>query len=83
MEKFSKKLINLNHVSKNLLKYGLLIVLISLIISNILIRNASSVYSLNVAHEFASGSVYTLCEVIIGTIMMDMFIVEEDKKNDR
>lgn len=83
MEKFSKKIINLNHVSKNLLKYGLFVVLISLIISNILIRNANSVNSLNIAYEFASGSVYTLCEVVIGTIMMDMFMVEEDKKNDR
>jgi len=83
MEKFSKKIINLNHVSKKLLKYGLLVVFISLVISNILIRSASSVYSLNIAYEFASGSVYTLCEVIIGTIMIDMFMVEEDKKNDR
>lgn len=83
MEKFSKKIINLNHVSKKILKYGLLVVLVSLLISNTLIRSANSMYSLKIAYEFASGSVYTLCEVIIGTIMIDMLMIEKDKKNDR
>ena len=83
MEKFSDKLINLNNVSKKILKYGLFVVLISLIVSNILIRKADTVNSLNIAHEFASGSVYTVCEVVIGAIMMDMFIIEEDKKGDK
>lgn len=80
MEKISEKLSNLNKVSKCLLKYGLLVIVISFIIGNLMLRSADSVYLLNVAHEFVSANVYALCEVIIGAIMLDMFIIGEDKK---
>ena len=40
MEKLSERLTNLNKISKYILKYGLLVVLIGLIISNILLKNA-------------------------------------------
>ena len=80
MEKISEKLSNLNKVSKSLLKYGLFVILISFIIGNVMLRSADSVYLLNVAHEFISANVYALCEVLIGVIMLDMFIVGDDKK---
>lgn len=80
MEKISEKLSNLNKVSKKLLKYGLLVIFISSIIGNLMLRSADSVYLLNIAHEFISGNVYALCEVLIGAIMLDMFIVGDNKK---
>ena len=81
MEKFSEKLSNLNNVSKNLLKYGLLVILIAFVIGNVMLKNADTVYLLNVSHEFISANVYALCEVLIGAIMLDMFIIKEDKKD--
>ena len=77
MDKLSKRFTNLNKISKNILKYGLLLVLISLIISNFLLNDVESVAELNIAREFVSGNVYAFCEIIIGAIMVDMFM---DKK---
>ena len=74
MEKLSKRLTNLNNVSKNILKYGLLLVLVFLIISNVLLKNVSSIAELNIVREFICGNVYAFCEVIIGAIMFDMFM---------
>lgn len=83
MEKLSDKLSNLNMISKKILKYGLFLVLISLIIANILLRSADSICDINIAYEFATGSVYTLCEVLIGAIMLDVLVEKENKKNDQ
>lgn len=83
MEKISDKLLNLNVVSKKILKYGLLVVLISFIIANILVRNADSVRTMDIAYEFALNSGYAFCEVIIGAIMLDVLVEKEDKKNDQ
>jgi len=74
MEKLSKRLTNLNKISKNILKYGLLLVLIFFIISNVLLKRANSISELNIAREFVSGNVYALCEIIVGAIMVDMFM---------
>lgn len=79
MEKFSKRFTNLNRVSKIILKYGLFIVLVALVISNMLLKSANSISTLNLAREFACGSIYACCEVIMGAIMIDMLI----EKNDR
>jgi len=79
MEKLSKRLTNLNKVSKNILKYGLLLVLVFLIISNVLLKNVNSVAELNIAREFVCGNVYAFCEVIIGAIMFDMFMDKNDQ----
>ena len=83
MGKLIEKLSNLNEVSKNMLRYGILIVLVAFIISNILLKSANTIRSLNIAQEFTSGNVYALCEILIGAIMLDMLIVKEDKKNDQ
>ena len=77
MEKLSERLTNLNKVSKNLLKYGLLIVLISLIISNILLKNVQTISTLNMVREFICGNVYAFCEIIMGTIIFDI-LIEKD-----
>lgn len=79
MEKLSKRLTNLNKISKNILKYGLLLVLVFLIISNVLLKNVSSVSELNIAREFVCSNVYAFCEVIIGAIMIDMFMEKNDQ----
>jgi len=79
MEKLSERLTNLNKVSKNILKYGLLMVLIAFIISNVLLKNAGSISTLNTAREFVCANVYAFCEVVMGAIMIDMFM----EKNDR
>ena len=79
MEKLSKRFKNLNKISKNILKYGLLLVLISLIISNSLLKKVDSVAELNIAREFVSGNVYTFCEVVIGAIMIDVFLEKNDQ----
>ena len=79
MEKLSKRLINLNKISKNILKYGLLLVLIFLIISNILLKNVNSLSELNIAREFVCSNVYAFCEIIIGAIMIDMFMEKNDQ----
>ena len=74
MGKLLDRLENLNKISKNILKYGLGIVLIASIISSILIKRADSIVALNLAREFTSANVHTLCEVIIGAILFDMLI---------
>ena len=79
MEKLSERLTNLNKISKNILKYGMFLVFIGFIISNILLRKADNVSSLNMAREFICNNVYTFCEVIIGTIMFDMFLGRDDR----
>ena len=79
MEKLSKRLINLNKISKNILKYGLLLVLIFLIISNILLKNVNSLSELTIAREFVCSNVYAFCEIIIGAIMIDMFMEKNDQ----
>ena len=79
MEKLSKRLTNLNKISKNILKYGLLLVLVFLIISNVLLKNVNSVSELNIAREFICGNVYAFCEVIIGAIMFDMFMEKKEE----
>ena len=78
MEKLSKRLLNLNKISKNILKYGLLLVLIFLIISNFMLKNANSVAQLNIARQFVCGNVDAFCEIIIGAIMIDMFMAKND-----
>ena len=83
MEKLSERLSNLNRLSKKILKYGLLVVLIAFIISIFLLKSANSIYMLNIAREFVSANVYALCEVVVGAIMFDMFMDKEDQKNDR
>jgi len=77
MGKILDRLENLNKISKNILKYGLGIVLIASIISSILIKRADSIVALNLAREFASANVHTFCEVIIGAILFDMLIGKE------
>jgi len=79
MEKLSERLTNLNKVSKNILKYGILIVLIALIFSSVLLKNAGSISELNLAREFMIGNVYAFCEVIMGAIMFDMFMGKDDR----
>ena len=79
MEKLSRRLTNLNKISKNVLKYGLLLVLVFLIISNVLLKNVSSVVELNIAREFVCSNVYAFCEIIIGAIMIDMFMEKNDQ----
>ena len=86
MDKVSQKLLNLNSVSKKLLRYGMFVIFIFCVVASILVKNATTVSSLSVAREFISGNVYAFCEVIIGAIMLDMMIIEDektDKKNDR
>lgn len=79
MEKLSKRLTNLNKISKNILKYGLLLVLVFLIISNVLLKNVNSIAELNIAREFTCSNIYAFCEVIIGAIMIDMFMDKNAK----
>ena len=79
MEKLSERLINLNKISKCILKYGLLVVLISFMIGNVLLKNAESISSLNLAREFVCGNVYTFCEVIVGALMFDMLVEKNDQ----
>jgi len=79
MEKLTERLTNLNKVSKNILKYGLLIVLISLIISNIMLKNVMNISTLNMVREFICGNVYAFCEVIMGAIMFDMLMEKDDR----
>lgn len=79
MEKLTERLINLNKISKNLLKYGMLIVLIFFIFSSFLLKNATTISELNLAREFVSGNVYAFSEVVIGTIMIDMLIEKNDQ----
>ena len=79
MEKLSERLTSLNNISKNILKYGMLIVLISLIISNNLLKNATDISSLNLVHEFICGNVYAFCEIIVGAIMVDMLIEKDNR----
>ena len=82
MGKILDRLENLNKISKNILKYGLGIVLIASIISSILIKRADSIATLNLAREFVSANVHTFCEVIIGAILFDM-LIGKDQENDR
>ena len=77
MEKFSERLMNLNKISKNILRYGLIIVLVAFIISSILMKRADTVASLNLAREFTIASVHTFCEIIIGAIAFDVLIGKE------
>lgn len=79
MEKLSKRINNLNEVSKKMLKYGFLIGIIFLIISNLLLKSASSIVELSVAREFVSENVYALCEVVTGALLLDMMIIKDDK----
>ena len=79
MEKLTERLTNLNIVSKSILKYGMLLVFICLIISLILIRNASNLVSLNLAREFVCSNVHAFCEVIIGAIMFDVLMEKKEK----
>ena len=79
MEKLSKRFTNLNKVSKNILKYGLFLVLIFLIISNFLLKNVNTIEELNIAREFVCSNVYAFCEIIIGAIMIDMFMEKNDQ----
>jgi len=74
MEKLSERLTNLNKVSRSILKYGLFIVLIAFIISNVLLKNAVSISELNVVREFICANVEAFCEVIMGAIMFDMLM---------
>lgn len=82
MDKLSDRLENLNKISKKILKYGLIIVLIASIISSILIKRADSIATLNLAREFVCANVHTFCEVIIGAILFDM-LIGKDQENDR
>ena len=77
MEKISERLTNLNKISKNILKYGLLIVLIALIISNILLRRADSIENLTIARAFVCSNVEALCEVLLGAIMFDVLMIKK------
>ena len=79
MEKLSERLTNLNKISKNILKYGIFIVLIFLIISSLLLKSANSIASLTLAREFICGNVYAFCEIIIGAIMFDMLIEKKEQ----
>ncbi len=79
MEKLSERLTNLNKISKGILRYGMFLIFIAFAISNVLLRKADNISSLNMAREFVCGNVYAFCEVIIGTIMFDMLLGKEDR----
>lgn len=77
MEKLSKRLLKLNKISKNILKYGVLVILVFFIISSVMLKKADNLAELTIAREFISGNVYALCELVMGSIMIDMFMGKE------
>lgn len=70
-EKIQKKFTDMSKLSKYILKYGLLLCLIFLIVSNILLYTSTDTNTLFIGKELASASFAAIAEICIGALIFD------------
>lgn len=81
MKKLVERFTNLGEVSKKMLKYGLLIGIVFLLISNFLLKNANNIKEINIAREFLTENIYAICEIVVGALLLDTLIIKDDKNS--